>query len=459
MLFNSLTFLLIFLPLCLSLYFILPNIKLKNILLLIFSLIFYSWGEPVYIILMILCILVTYIFGLLIDKGKNKKIYFITSVVILLLNLLFFKYSNFLIDNINNLFNLKISNLNLALPIGISFYTFQALSYLIDLYNKKIKVQKSFLSLTLYISLFPQLIAGPIVRYETIEKEINKRIHSLDKVVTGLKRFIIGLSKKVILANSMALIADSIYNSYPTYGTALLWLAAVCYTLQIYYDFSGYSDMAIGLGKILGFSFLENFNYPYIASSITDFWRRWHISLSSWFRDYVYIPLGGSRVSRFKNIRNILIVWTLTGLWHGASWNFIIWGLYFAILLILEKFIFKSLQNKSPRIIKHIITLFLIIISWVIFKIENLTDLVNILKTMFIFKSDDIIGFLCNHANLIINLYLLIPAIILCIPMKKFNIKSFIVKNIVNALYFLLFILNIVVIIGNTYNPFIYFRF
>ncbi len=459
MIFNSLTFLLLFLPLCILIYFIFKNIKIRNIILLIFSLVFYAWGEPIYIFIMILSILVTYIFGILISKAKNKRIYFIISIVILLLNLFFFKYTNFLIDNINHILNIKLKNIDLPLPIGISFYTFQALSYLIDLYREKIKVQKNFISLALYISLFPQLIAGPIVRYETIQKEITKRSHSLEKFVSGMKRFIIGLSKKVILANSMALIADTIFGNYAYYKTILIWIAAISYTLQIYYDFSGYSDMAIGLGKIFGFNFLENFNYPYISRSITDFWRRWHISLSSWFKDYIYIPLGGSRVNKIKHIRNIFIVWFLTGLWHGASWNYIIWGLYFATLLLIEKYPLKNIIKKVPSILQHIITLFLIIIGWVIFRTENLNTLLNVITQMFLYKKSDIMLFITNNANLIINFYLLLPAIIFCIPLKKKKIKRLGVQIMVDFTYLLILIINIIFIIGNTYNPFIYFRF
>ena len=459
MLFSSLTFLLIFLPLCLFFYFIIKDIRYKNIILLIFSLIFYAWGEPIYIFLMIFSILITYIFGLLINNSKHKKIYFIIGIVLLLLNLLFFKYSNFIIDNINNIFNLNIKSLNLPLPIGISFYTFQALSYLIDLYRGKFKVQKNILNLALYISLFPQLIAGPIVRYEQVERQINYREETLEKVVTGIKRFIIGLSKKVILANSMALICDTIYSNYSNYGTLILWVAAITFSFQIFFDFSGYSDMAIGLGKIFGFDFLENFNYPYISKSITEFWRRWHISLSSWFKDYIYIPLGGSHCSTLKNIRNICIVWLLTGLWHGANWNYIIWGIYFGILLLLEKFIFKKYIDKTPNIIRHLVVLFLIIISWTIFKIEDINSLLIILKNMLIFKSDNISLFIHTNSSLFFNFLFIIPCIFFSIEHKNKSINNIIIYNITNICYFILFIINIVFIIGSNYNPFIYFRF
>lgn len=465
MVFSSLTFIYIFLPVVLILYFMCKNIKQKNLLLLISSLIFYAWGEPIYIILMITSICTTYYFGLLIDKKENKKIYLILSIVILISLLLFFKYGNFLIANINYIFKLNIKNINLPLPIGISFYTFQAISYLADLYCNKIKVQKSWTNLALYISLFPQLIAGPIVRYETIEKEINVRTHSLEKFDLGIKRFIIGLSKKVILANSMGTIADVVLNNPSQYGSIIIWIGGIAYSLQIYFDFSGYSDMAIGLGKIFGFTFLENFNFPYIASSITDFWRRWHISLSSFFKDYVYIPLGGSRVSKLKNIRNILVVWVFTGIWHGASWNFIIWGLYFGIILLLEKFVLKDFIEKLPNMTKHIFTLILVIISWIIFYNTNINNLLICLKTMFIFKSSNIVKFFYDNAYLIFNFYIIIPAIIFSIPFNikklQFNndILNYIYNIFIDGIYMILLLVSIAFISGNSFNPFIYFRF
>ncbi len=461
MVFSSLTFLLIFLPVLSIIYFLVKNNKAKNYILLLFSLIFYAWGEPIYIIIMLLSILVTYIAGIVINKSKSKKIALFISILLLLSSLLFFKYYNFLIDNINSIFNINIVKSKLSLPIGISFYTFQAISYLIDVYRNKTKVQNNIFYLALYISLFPQLIAGPIVRYETIENEIRERKHTLDNVVNGIKRFIIGLSKKVIIANNMALIVDTIFDSGSIPGTFIIYIAAICYTLQIYYDFSGYSDMAIGLGKMFGFSFLENFNYPYIAKSITDFWRRWHISLSSWFRDYVYIPLGGSRVKTIKIIRNILIVWLLTGFWHGASWNFIIWGLYYGILLLIEKFVLKNILEKIPNILKHLTTLFLVIIGWVIFRITDINTLLETLKYMFIFKGENLQQFILNNSNLIFNFYLIIPAIIFCIPFKKikFDKDKFIPNLLINLFYIGLLLFNISILTSNTYNPFIYFRF
>ena len=329
MVFSSLTFLLLFLPITLFFYFIIPKTKtnLRNIVLLIVSLIFYAWGEPIYILLMMFSIIINYFLGLILDKSNKRKLWLIISIFFNIGLLFFFKYTDFFLSNLNNLFNIEIPLLNLTLPIGISFYTFQILSYVIDVYRKEVQVQKNILKLATYITLFPQLIAGPIVRYITICDELNKRDESIKNFASGLRRFILGLGKKVIIANNVAILADAVFNNSPNgVGSLIIWLGAIAYTIQIYFDFSGYSDMAIGLGKMFGFNFLENFNYPYIAKSITDFWRRWHISLSSFFRDYLYIPLGGNRCSKIKWFRNIFIVWFLTGLWHGASWNYIVWG-------------------------------------------------------------------------------------------------------------------------------------
>ncbi|NBJ64994.1 MBOAT family protein, partial [bacterium c-19] len=366
MLFSSLTFLFSFLPCLLLLYFIVPRrfIKLKNMILLVFSLCFYAWGEPKYIILMLGTVLISYLFGLAIhtygEKGQKQKqrFAFVLSVIAVLSSLVYFKYMNFLLANVSFVLPFDFKTTNIILPIGISFYTFQILSYLIDLYRGKLKVQKNFFHLALYISFFPQLIAGPIVQYETIEDQLMNRKESFDKVINGLERFIIGLGKKVIIANQTAVIADAIYNSQTlnNYSSLVYIVGMLAYTFQIYFDFSGYSDMAIGLGKIFGFEFLENFNYPYIANSVTEFWRRWHISLTTFFREYLYIPLGGNRVSKGKWVRNMLVVWLLTGLWHGAAWNFILWGLYYFILLYLEKTILKEPLKKLPNAVKYILT-------------------------------------------------------------------------------------------------------
>lgn len=470
MLFSSLTFLFGFLPILLILYFILKKRKYKNIVLLIFSLIFYAWGEPKYIFLMLSTILIVYIFGILIDKFDKenkkilKKISLIICIILVLGSLIFFKYSNFLIENVNLAFKAKIKLLNIVMPIGISFYTFQILSYIIDLYNKKIKLQKNYFSLALYVSLFPQLIAGPIVRYETVEEEIDNRKETKEDVISGTKRFIIGLSKKVIIANQMALLADLIFNKHNgAYGTTIIWLGTFAYTLQIYFDFSGYSDMAIGLGKIFGFHFLENFDYPYISKSVTEFWRRWHISLSTWFRDYVYIPLGGNRVNKFKWIRNIILVWLLTGLWHGAAWNFIIWGIYYGLLLLFEKLFFDRILKKLPTIINWLYTFIIVMIGWMIFRSNSLNELLLFIKTMFVYKQTDWLTILADNLSTFNALMFVLPAFILSFPILKKIKEKYSGKTIyiilTNILLLMLFIMCIVYLTSSSYNPFIYFRF
>ena len=456
MVFSSILFIFFFLPCFLLLYFLVPK-KFKNTILLIFSLLFYAWGEPIYIILMLFSTLANYLLAILINKS-HKKIYLVICVLINIILLGIFKYSGFIIENINNLLNINLNNPNLALPIGISFFTFQAMSYSIDVYRKEVPVQYNFFDLLTYICMFPQLIAGPIVRYETIAEELKERTVTKEGFTQGFVRFLEGLFKKVLIANSIGLLWNNI-SSMPHSEISILtsWLGIIAYTFQIYFDFSGYSDMAIGLGKMLGFNYLENFNYPYIANSITDFWRRWHISLSTWFRDYIYIPLGGNRCSKLKNIRNIFIVWLLTGFWHGASWNFIIWGLYYAIILTIEKYLLKDILNKMPKILRHIYALFLIIIGWTIFAIEDTTNLQEYLKIMFGINSYQLIDsaflfFIRNYG------ILFVFAIIFSIPIK-FNKTNKIIKNIKLILYIILFILTISYIVSDTYNPFLYFRF
>ena len=353
MLFTSIPFLYYFLPIVLILYFITPK-KYRNIILLLSSLIFYAYGEPKYVYLMILEIIIAYFGAILIDKyPHNKEIILTVSLIIHISLLSIFKYTNFIIMNINAIFKTNVSLLNIIMPIGISFYTFQIISYLIDVYRKEVSPQKNILSLATYISLFPQLIAGPIVRYKDINHDLEERTITFEKTSYGFYRFIIGLSKKIIIANTLGELA-TILGTNVEVSIVSSWLKAISYMLQIYFDFSAYSDMAIGLGSIFGFHFLENFDYPYTSKSITEFWRRWHISLGSWFKDYVYIPLGGSRKGTIILIRNILIVWFLTGFWHGASWNFIIWGLYFGIILLLEKIFLKKYLEKMPSFFKHI---------------------------------------------------------------------------------------------------------
>ena len=419
---------------------------------------------------MLLTILIVYIFGILIDKFDKenkkilKKISLIICIILVLGSLIFFKYSNFLIENVNLAFKAKIKPLNIVMPIGISFYTFQILSYIIDLYNKKIKLQKNYFSLALYVSLFPQLIAGPIVRYETVEEEIDNRKETKEDVISGTKRFIIGLSKKVIIANQMALLADLIFNKHNgAYGTTIIWLGTLAYTLQIYFDFSGYSDMAIGLGRIFGFHFLENFDYPYISKSVTEFWRRWHISLSTWFRDYVYIPLGGNRVNKFKWIRNIILVWLLTGLWHGAAWNFIIWGIYYGLLLLFEKLFFDRILKKLPTIINWLYTFIIVMIGWMIFRSNSLNELLLFIKTMFVYKQTDWLTILADNLSTFNALMFVLPAFILSFPILKKIKEKYSGKTIyiilTNILLLMLFIMCIVYLTSSSYNPFIYFRF
>ena len=470
MLFSSLTFLFGFLPTLIILYFMVKNRKYKNIVLLVFSLLFYAWGEPKYIFLMLLTILIVYIFGILIDKFDKekkfnlKKLSLILCIILVLGSLIVFKYSKFLIENINSIFNTKINLINVVMPIGISFYTFQILSYIIDLYNKKIKLQKNYFSLALYVSLFPQLIAGPIVRYETVEDEIDNRKETKEYIIAGTKRFIIGLSKKVIIANQMALLADLVFNNHNgSHGTSIIWLGTFAYTLQIYFDFSGYSDMAIGLGKIFGFHFLENFDYPYISKSVTEFWRRWHISLSSWFRDYIYIPLGGNKVNKLKWVRNILLVWMLTGLWHGAAWNFIIWGIYYGLLLLFEKLFLNKVLSKLPSIINWIYTFVIVMIGWMIFRSNTLNELLLFIKSMFSYKHTDWITILADNLSTFNSLVFIIPAFIFSFPIfKKLNenySNKTVYEIILNIILLTLFLICIICLTSSSYNPFIYFRF
>ncbi len=465
MLFSSLTFLYFFLPTVLILYFIINNRTWRNTVLLIASLVFYSWGEPKYVFLMLASTLAAWLCGLGMDKAKERKTLsraiLIISLVLMLGSLAVFKYLNFFVENLNRIDGIALKVQNIALPIGISFYTFQILSYLIDLYWGKVSVQKSYFRFTLYVSFFPQLIAGPIVRYETVEREISLRHENWDDAVSGMRRFTLGLAKKVLIANNVAAVAVYIYSSNSA-GSGAYWLAAVCYTLQIYFDFSGYSDMAIGLGRIFGFHFLENFNYPYISKSVTEFWRRWHISLSSWFRDYVYIPLGGNRVKKQHWILNILIVWTLTGFWHGAQWNFILWGLYYAVLLLCEKLFWGKALEKLPAAVRWLYTMFIVTVGWVLFDITDFSQLGHVLGVMFSFAPTRWLTLLSGDVSKLFNLAFIIPGILFSFPIAKkisFGKKSVASAIVVNCLYILLFALCIAFIISSSYNPFIYFRF
>lgn len=462
MVFTSINFLYYFLPTVLILYFIVPK-KYKNLLLLISSLLFYFYGEPKYIILMIIEIVLAYFEARLIEKYKSKEI-FIFSIFIHVLLLCIFKYTNFLITNINGIFNTNISLLNIVLPIGISFYTFQIISYLVDVYKEKVKAQKNFISLATYVSLFPQLIAGPIVRYETINDELDNKKQTFNDFSSGISRFIIGLSKKVLIANILGELCNIFILSNEK-TVLFYWIYGISYSLQIYFDFSAYSDMAIGLGRMFGFHFMENFDYPYISKSITEFWRRWHISLSSWFKDYVYIPLGGSREGTFKLIRNILIVWLLTGLWHGSEWTFVIWGMFIGILLVIEKLLLNKYIEKLPSIVRRIYTLFIIMISFIIFSGSNINESFNNIVGLFNFSNPFINKFTIHYLKdyglvLIIAIFLSTPILKNTIIKLKENKK---INNIINILDIIVLLILLVIVtsylIDSSYNPFLYFRF
>lgn len=462
MVFTSISFIYYFLPLLLICYFVVPK-KFRNIILLMFSVLFYFYGEPKYILLMLIEVLISYVVGLLIDKYKSKNI-LIIGIFIHVLLFGIFKYFNFVIINVNNLFHSNLNLLNVVLPIGISFYTFQIISYEIDVYNKKVNVQSNILKYFLYVFLFPQLIAGPIVRYQDVNNEIDNRNVTFEMFANGLRRFIIGLSKKVIIANNLGELCN-IYLNLGDKSVLFTWIFAICYMLQIYFDFSGYSDIAIGLGKMLGFNFPENFNYPYMAKSITDFWRRWHMTLSSWFRDYVYIPLGGNKKGVLKQIRNILIVWSLTGLWHGASWNFIVWGLYFGILLILEKFILKKYFSNVPKFIKGIYTLFLVMISFVIFQGDRLSSAFNIIKVLFglngeLFINNVTLYYLKGYVLFIVLGVIGSTNYVKNLVIKISNGKGKKIINILEPIYLLILLIIVTMyLIDSSYNPFLYFRF
>ena len=464
MLFSSVFFLFTFLPIVLLIYNVIPRNK-KNLFLFLASLFFYAWGEPIYVVIMIFSTFFDYTIGRLIEKNddnnKKRKMLLITSVIVNLGMLFTFKYLDFAILNINNLFRIDLRLLGLSLPIGISFYTFQTMSYTIDVYLRKVKAQHDIIAFGTYVALFPQLIAGPIVRYITVEKEINNRTQSISLFADGIKRFIQGLGKKVIIANTLG----SVWAGIKVTSTSDLifldsWIGIICFALQIYFDFSGYSDMAIGLGKMFGFNFLENFNYPYISKSITEFWRRWHISLSSWFKEYVYIPLGGNRNGIIKQLRNIVIVWFLTGFWHGAEWNFILWGIYFAIILIIEKLFLYKVLEKSPKILSHLYSIILILIGWVLFEFSSVNSIVDYIKEMFTFDSKIIsnIGLYTLNSNYVF----IILGIILATPLpnmifSKIEKSKFKYINIIVLLA--IFITSIAFLVDSTYNPFLYFRF
>ena len=473
MVFSSLVFLYLFLPLCLLLYFAFPQMKVKNAVLIVASLVFYAWGEPIYILLMIASALVNYVFGLLIYRcrgGSQQRPLLIASVVINLFALVYFKYAGFLVGNLNSLLHLSLTVPELALPIGISFYTFQAMSYTIDVYRGEVPVQRSFWRFLLYISLFPQLIAGPIVRYSEIAPQLESRTSTADDVFRGVFRFCIGLGKKVLIANYAGKVASSLLDGAAAASTLVsTWFGVLMFAFQIYFDFSGYSDMAIGLGEVFGFRYAENFNLPYISRSITEFWRRWHISLSSFFRDYVYIPLGGNRRHQ---TRNLLVVWALTGLWHGASWNFLLWGLYFFVLLAMEKSMKHTLE-KIPSFLRRMVTMFLLLIGWTVFYYTDLSQLWAHLRLMFgagELSSETV------RITMLNNLPLLIVCVLGSTPLPRIagnSLRAWLENNygklrharqvylqiLMFVFDFVVLMLSTVSLVGSTYNPFLYFRF
>ncbi|MBQ6164371.1 MAG: MBOAT family protein [Clostridia bacterium] len=471
MVFSSVEFLTLFLPLAALLYFLLP-VKMRNGLLLVFSLVFYAWGEPVYVLIMLGSIVMNYLFGLGVDRfrarEKAKKTVLALAVACNLLLLGVFKYADFMIGNLNLIPGVSLPAAEIALPIGISFFTFQAMSYVIDVYRTAAPAQKNILNFGLYISLFPQLIAGPIVRYSTVADQIVARRTDLDLAAKGIRRFIVGLAKKVLIANNVGFLWSQIsVAEAPCAADA--WLGAIAFAFQIYFDFSGYSDMAIGLGHIFGFRFLENFDYPYISRSVTEFWRRWHISLGTWFREYVYIPLGGNRKGVAKQVRNILIVWLLTGLWHGASWNFVLWGLYYGVMLLAEKFILKKLLDRAPAFVGHIYTLLIVLFGWVLFAFDDTKALFAYFAAMFGTNG----GFGAETAYLLSsNALTLLIAAIASLPLgaklagrlfaragKSRRGGRIAFRAAELGWYLLLFLLSVAYLVDSTYNPFIYFRF
>lgn len=471
MVFSSLEFLFLYFPITLLLYFLIPPkfLKWRNVILLVMSLIFYGWGEPLYVFLMIFTIIIDYICGYYVDKYREtspnvSKRILILAVVINLGILGFFKYCDFFITNLRMIPGLEnLPLLNIGLPIGISFYTFQALSYVLDVYRLDAKVQKNIASFGAYVTLFPQLIAGPIVRYQDVDDMLRERDENATLFASGIRTLMAGMGKKIILAN----IAGSMWESYlavPDGSRTVVgsFIGLLCYAFQIYFDFSAYSDMAIGLGKMVGFRFLENFNYPYISKSITEFWRRWHMSLSTWFREYVYFPLGGSRCSKLKNYRNLFIVWFLTGFWHGASWNYILWGLYYFIILVIEKAFMLKLLSKLPSFVRHLYTLILVLFGWLLFVFEDLSEGLKYLRTMVSFNSTFVSG--TDVYDLIRNLLFFILLVIGCTPLPKKLFYKFYEKSQVFKLgafvgTSVLLILCISYMVSSTYNPFLYFRF
>lgn len=470
MVFSSLLFLFRFLPLVLILYYAVPA-KFRNVVLFLFSLFFYAWGEPKYVFLMLCSITVDYGVGLRIDRCRRykdqsgAKKWLLFSVIYNLSVLGFFKYLDLLTGTLNAVFGLQLPLAGIPLPIGISFFTFQTMSYTIDVYRGATTVQKNWMKYGTYVSMFPQLIAGPIVQYKTIARQMEKRQETVSDFSEGIHRFVIGVGKKVLLANNIGMLWDTV-SGMPAESlpAATAWLGAAAYTFQIYFDFSGYSDMAIGLGKMFGFHFLENFEYPYISESITEFWRRWHISLSSWFREYVYIPLGGNRRGVPRQIRNIAIVWILTGIWHGASWNFALWGIYYGVLLILEKFVWKDALKKLPGALRHLYTLFFVMIGWILFALEDFSAMLSYLGAMFGragLANGTTVYYLYNYAALFVLLILgatRLPRRAGAYLESKIG-GGWICAALRCGFYAAVCLLSVAYLVDATYNPFLYFRF
>lgn len=464
MVFSSLVFMFAYLPITLLAYYLVPR-QGRNIFLFIVNLIFYGWGEPKLVLLMVFNIFFNYIGGWLVDKyradAKKKKLFLILTCVLDIGILAVFKYTGMITETLNMLPFLNIPELQISLPIGISFYTFQTMSYVIDVYRDDAPVSKNFINFGTYVALFPQLIAGPIVRYRDVAEQLVNRRETLEMFTRGVKLFMVGLAKKVIIANTMGTLTTNIFATTDENGVVGTWVGMIAYTFQIYFDFSGYSDMACGLGNMMGFEFLKNFNYPYIAKSITDFWRRWHISLSTWFKEYVYIPLGGNRKGVKRQILNLLIVWGLTGLWHGAAYNFVLWGLYYGLLLILEKFVLKKFLDRLPSFVQHIYTLFIIIIGWGLFYFTDVGQLGEFMVDLFNFGN----GICGDQAfNLIMsNLPMLIIAAVASTPLATMLYTRFehtFFMWIPETLYCMgVLAVSTASLVNQSYNPFLYFRF
>ncbi|MGN0507216.1 MAG: MBOAT family O-acyltransferase [Lachnospiraceae bacterium] len=470
MVFSSIPFLFFFFPTFFLCYFLLPK-QCRNYVLLFFSLLFYAWGEPVYVFLMIGVSFSDYLLGRLMqrfdEKPLGRRLCLSASLLVDLAALGFFKYADFLVDTVNHVFGTSLPLLSLSLPIGISFFVFQSLSYTIDLYRREVTVEKSFPEYLMYVSMFPQLIAGPIVRFQTVREELHHRVIRRDEFFDGGMRFLVGLFKKVLIANQLGLLWESA-KQLPSdeLGFAMAWLGAAAFTLQLYFDFSAYSDMAIGLGRMLGFHFMENFNYPLAADSVTEFWRRWHISLSTWFRDYVYIPLGGNRCKVGRHLFNIAVVWFLTGLWHGASWNYVLWGVYYGVLLCMEKYVWGRALKKLPAFFRHLYLLVIVIVGFTIFAIEDLGSAVSYLGVMFftngVSLGEHLLFYLKNYGTVLLAAVLFAAPTAVWLKKKAEKLRGTAAKLVsagVCAVCLVLFVVTVSYLVADTYNPFLYFRF